>query len=259
MRGATGHYHGQRHHLQVSIHAPHARGDTAERRPRWNASCFNPRPSCEGRPRTTGWRRIPRGFNPRPSCEGRRGSWLMVVPRLVKFQSTPLMRGATHRAIPFSGNFYSFNPRPSCEGRQELLRGQGGVRVSIHAPHARGDISSALSSRMLLHLFQSTPLMRGATGKDGRGIYAIPVSIHAPHARGDPDGHGEHRPRLRFQSTPLMRGATCWYSLYTLRCAMGFNPRPSCEGRLVHDLEGALVVKVSIHAPHARGDNGSRG
>ena len=78
------------------------------------------------------------------------------------FQSTPLMRGATRHTL--------YNV--PC------------VNVSIHAPHARGDMWIS-SLRSMARLFQSTPLMRGATREDNQGIYPYSVSIHAPHARGD--------------------------------------------------------------------------
>ena len=145
-----------------------------------------------------------------------------------KFQSTPLMRGATGRArgrlpAPYvsihaphargdgtSGGSAttpaSFNPRPSCEGRRALktLNDQTG-------------------------LFQSTPLMRGATSSPGTWREPRAVSIHAPHARGDP-------------ATSVGRAFP--------RC---FNPRPSCEGR--RGYKGRRYrERVSIHAPHARGD-----
>ena len=149
--------------------------------------------------------------------------------RLTRFQSTPLMRGATRWARPTSTSPACFNPRPSCEGRLDPKAGEyARLRVSIHAPHARGDDE-------LLDV-----------------VVRDVVSIHAPHARGDstlmvpssltlsfnPRPSCEGRPRtLRcrrgrysFQSTPLMRGATC-----VARADRG--PRV-----------------VSIHAPHARGD-----
>ena len=61
--------------------------------------------------------------------------------------------------------------------------------------------------------FQSTLLMRGATGAgvDGRRLGRI--SIHAPHARSDANGHASRS------------GATY------------FNPRSSCEERQVINKE----------------------
>ena len=56
------------------------------------------------------------------------------------------------------------------------------------------------------------------------------VSIHAPHARGDRSTHSCRTP------------------------SMSFNPRPSCEGRLLVERRQAAMYGVSIHAPHARGD-----
>ena len=78
------------------------------------------------------------------------------------FQSTPLMRGATRHTL--------YNV--PC------------VNVSIHAPHARGDMWIS-SLRSMARLFQSTPLMRGATGAHDDPHQPREVSIHAPHARGD--------------------------------------------------------------------------
>ncbi len=59
-----------------------------------------------------------------------------------------------------------------------------------------------------------------------------------------------------FQSTPLMRGATT----SSTRCAMtcDFNPRPSCEGRRPADAVFRCIGTISIHAPHARGDQRHR-
>ena len=123
----------------------------------------------------------------------------------------------------------SFNPRPSCEGR--LARcdiGVDDVAVSIHAPHARGDLHHRLehvSEDVSIH----APHARG-DGDIKRTSTLDKVSIHAPHARGDmeqarrlllllgfnprPSCEGRlgllerHRLGVRFQSTPLMRGAT---------------------------------------------------
>ena len=79
-----------------------------------------------------------RDFNPLPSCEGRRGN-----------QSFFFLH--TH-----------FNPLPSCEGRRAAWRRLPcGCRISIHSPHARGDLKDG--------------------GRFGRGL----ISIHSPHARGD--------------------------------------------------------------------------
>ena len=99
MRGATSYECDRRQIPAVSIHAPHARGDNlCHDRPRI-FYCFNPRPSCEGRHRTEYCRSHDTGFNPRPSCEGRPSSRRKQQQRN-RFQSTPLMRGATSISYP---------------------------------------------------------------------------------------------------------------------------------------------------------------
>ena len=126
---------------------------------------------------------IIRCFNPRPSCEGRRVH-PVVFPEPDVFQSAPLLRGATSvtlsavdsevvsiRAPLARGDttatgtgapMRGFNPRPSCEGRPALKY-----------------VAS------FLNLFQSAPLLRGATcGHDFLGPPLV-VSIRAPLARGD--------------------------------------------------------------------------
>ena len=124
--------------------------------------------------------------------------------------------------------------------------------ISIHAPHARSDAESLSSQSSLSNFnprssceerqyalgagtlnalpFQSTLLMRGATGVPVQPTWGQRISIHAPHARSDADvalfiGHwyiSIHAPHARsdetallfreyickFQSTLLMRGAT---------------------------------------------------
>ena len=83
------------------------------------------------------------------------------------------------------------------------------MNVSIHAPLARGDLG--------VYPFQS----------DFR------VSIHAPLARGDllP---AEWWRDLSVSIHALLRGATlyCWEETTQFG---SFNPRPSCEGRLLLD------------------------
>ena len=79
------------------------------------------------------------------------------------FQSTLLMRGATSSTCAQDCGKSYFNPRSSCEERRARRRHLNPkIRISIHAPHARSDVTRLAS---LLHgrLFQSTLLMRGAT------------------------------------------------------------------------------------------------
>ena len=141
--------------------------------------------------------------------------------------------------------------------------------------------------------FQSTPLMRGETGRVRRPVARRAISIHSPHARGDvmsmmrlswrchfnplPSCEGRRLPatRLRcnhyfnplpscegrldlcwcpavhhvFQSTPLMRGETSEPRAETLLPA-DFNPLPSCEGRQHKPLKIRLDSRQSIQQKH---------
>ena len=78
------------------------------------------------------------------------------------FQSTPLMRGATHFEV----------------------------------------------AKVTSEQFQSTPLMRGATVLPAYVRFPASISIHAPHARSDGDLNEPVWLAYIFQSTLLMRGAT---------------------------------------------------
>ena len=236
---------------------------------------FNPRSSCEER-RKAQWYREQRGyFNPRSSCEERQWD---IVGKLqeIEFQSTLLMRGATPRGLHYLAFLQYFNPRSSCEERPAKCRVNGHIsknfnprssceerrdhrrtqqalpHISIHAPHARSD-----SIRAVRHWsrqkFQSTLLMRGATGDfvilrgDNR------ISIHAPHARSDVHYMMLEANYSIFQSTLLMRGAT------------GRNQTSGNSNKIsIHapharsDVQfGQILVRldISIHAPHARSDN----
>ena len=56
-----------------------------------------------------------------------------------------------------------------------------------------------------------------------------------------------------FQSTPLMRGETT--DRYSRQPPVNnFNPLPSCEGRLICLQTCPNTQLISIHSPHARGD-----
>ena len=169
----------------VSIHTPHARGDPRPSKGWIHQARFNPRPSCEGRlvrPRLVGVGVVVSIHAPHARGDAS-VSALGVEPFV--FQSTPLMRGATASHSSTLITSLRFNPRPSCEGRrQTLLHVQMRGRVSIHAPHARGDASR-------------------------NPFPARPTSFNPrPSCEGRPEVGDEREPVCEFQSTPLMRGAT---------------------------------------------------
>ena len=155
---------------------------------------------------------------------------LRVVRRaFCVFQSTPPVRGATRSSRGCRDSSKRFNPRPPC-GERRLPCGDGALVavVSIHAPRAGSDPSKDAIG-VNLHLFQSTPPVRGAT--------AAAASIGALN---------------QFQSTPPVRGATQLFrdsrhktrvSIHAPRagsdarcptrrtCPACFNPRPPCGER----------------------------
>ena len=125
-----------------------------------------------------------------------------------KFQSTLLMRGATSRLLPLSS----------------------ASAISIHAPHARSDMT-LLSNQLARPLFQSTLLMRGAT--------RTTVLARILHTS--------------FQSTLLMRGATTYRlpnRAYLSRISI-HAPHARSDSAM---LSRYTQYSISIHAPHARSD-----
>ena len=118
-------------------------------------------------------------------------------------------------------------------------------------PLMRGETSSTAVQPSPL-TFQSTPLMRGETQR----LIAKTVKRQfqsTPLMRGETAINSAYQPLDEFQSTPLMRGET---SLRAPRFAERsyFNPLPSCEGR--RGISTLISVTcISIHSPHARGDN----
>ncbi len=218
---------------EISIHAPHARSDRATSSRSSHRRYFNPRSSCEERLRRVSRSRSRRNFNPRSSCEERQDE------RAGVHGLVPISIHAPHARSdlacdPPEQDCPNFNPRSSCEERRHHRgRQAASERISIHAPHARSDATTLQRSRKNI-LFQSTLLMRGATGRDSR---CCPRNAYF-----NPRSSCEERPvqtmqtkrHTIFQSTLLMRGATAiLHVLFTRQ-------------------------DISIHAPHARSDNRSR-
>ncbi len=212
----------------ISIHAPLARCDFAKKPPKATDYNFNPRTSCEVR-----------------QSKYRRAFWC------IEFQSTHLLRGATSSPKPLQS--------PILFQSTHLLRGATSttvlprriISISIHAPLARCDRAGRADRRIiigfqsthllrgatarafqivLIYKFQSTHLLRGATEKQVGKSFPQSISIHAPLARCDQ------------AASPLL-----------LR-KLHFNPRTSCEVRLVGLMLFRIYQIISIHAPLARCD-----
>ena len=241
-----------------TIHAPRAGGDSSPCRPAQARPCFNPRPPRGGRPE-----RIQQSDQALAvSIHAPRAGGDLVAP----LSTRSLIDVSIH--APRAGGDAALPPT----GRE--------LCVSIHAPRAGGDSKSA-SCRKRVHMFQSTPPARGATRSPFRLLLSrnsfnprpprggrpeldrstgghTPVSIHAPRAGGD----SPYRRRIRGDSE-----------------ASRFNPRPprggrrsgivpvtSCVFQSTPPARGATRCAghredhhyVSIHAPRAGGDDGSR-
>ena len=208
---------------------PLMRGETAALcRLRMCRKDFNPLPSCEGRPSFAVSFISRADFNPLPSCEGRRMT-RQHSKRLLIFQSTPLMRGETSAARVILVNDFYFNPLPSCEGRLfRLLSIPCHQQISIHSPHARGDVLSLYSKQTYL------------------------ISIHSPHARGDVMlllvGAVAHD----FNPLPSCEGRHI-----TSRIKIAnrhIKHHTASEGRHISARSKLPNIHISIHSPHARGD-----
>ena len=74
-----------------------------------------------------------------------------------------------------------------------------------------------------------------------------------PSCEGRQDRQTALRRSSPFQSTPLMRGETLGTG-WTFAEAIYFNPLPSCEGRQIVLDRRRGDDSISIHSPHARGD-----
>ena len=123
---------------------------------------FNPRPSCEGRHVVYDMVMAELKFQSTPLMRG--ATYLVSAPpQPYRFQSTPLMRGATqgqprtqHRRgfqstplmrgatlidVPSDSERALFQSTPLMRGATGVLpRREAACVVSIHAPHARGDL-----------------------------------------------------------------------------------------------------------------------
>ncbi len=104
MRGATGRSYSRFSFTVISIHAPHARSDTAGQTRSSRLRNFNPRSSCEERPQLIMTLSRTFYFNPRSSCEER--------------PACPHPPGPSHGY---------FNPRSSCEERHSHKGHQDGL------------------------------------------------------------------------------------------------------------------------------------
>ena len=229
MRGATAGPCEDCWGTSISIHAPHARSDTARGNRAAAPFYFNPRSSCEERHHHHPCKiRCSCNFNPRSSCE----------ERLFPSRTTA------------SVSRY-FNPRSSCEERPATSRKSRILHLFQSTLLMRGATLN-LINLILAERFQSTLLMRGATLQPAPAAVGSPISIHAPHARSDLHIRISLRQHLHISiHAPHARSDDA--AAGPEEHVEDFNPRSSCEERLRND-ERYQVIDISIHAPHARSD-----
>ena len=162
------------------------------------------------------------------------------------------MRGATSSLTATVASFFWFQPTPLMRGATPSSGARSlALRVSTHAPHARGDVT-VQAIQNYEYGFQPTPLMRGATGANREADQGHRVSTHAPHARGDACEHGQagrrevstHAPHARGDEVDMMRTNFTMVSTHA----------PHARGDQQHASISGCVHVVSTHAPHARGD-----
>ena len=148
---------------------------------------------------------------------------------------------------------------------------QQDTAISIHAPHAGCD-PSAVSSLLLLRLFQSTHPMRGATKsavlaaaceyyfnpRTPCGVRRLLWRKQAQRGNFNPRtpcgvrpvGAGVNEVVDIFQSTHPVRGATTFWKSQR-RQAKNFNPRTPCGVRQLCVVLAVIEHLISIHAPRA--------
>ena len=146
--GATLYFHGLRHWIQISIHAPRGGSDRRWEGRRTSRRDFNPRsPWGERRSRddfTTFYKNIsihaPRGGSDAASSPS--------TYRLSIFQSTLPVGGATRPARAPSYPGWHFNPRsPWGERPRPAVVSVGVLYISIHAPRGGSDTTRVGDSR----------------------------------------------------------------------------------------------------------------
>ena len=186
------------------------------------------------------------------------------------------MRGATDARRRAVCILHNFNPRSSCEERHTAtLSGVGAISISIHAPHARSDVSLASRCSKYWNISIHAPHARSDRGyyyygyisKNFNPRSSCEERLDASQKAADEAAFqstllmrgataSRHRMRMRhtsFQSTLLMRGATRGHAHHKLQTQY-FNPRSSCEERPPGTARATVRGKISIHAPHARSD-----
>ena len=217
--------------LRVSTHAPLAGSDmpiTSAAQP--SPFCFNPRSPC-GERRARRERRHLRGpVSTHAPLAGSDERGSLRLMRLVQFQPTLPLRGATRASRHRSPHPQCFNPRSPCGERrhqQEVPRHPG--VVSTHAPLAGSDMKLGDTPSLFL-AFQPTLPLRGATFLTA--IRNAPSRSFNPRS---PCGERQLKTSCASSTTSFNPRSPCGERRCT-RCPVGcrrpcFNPRSPCGER----------------------------
>ena len=212
----------------ISIHAPHARSDTAGDCTAQKTGYFNPRSSCEERQRT-GPHEAARYAISIHAPHARSDFIVDDCGKALNDISIHAPHARSDRTRCRGGSRHDyFNPRSSCEERPNHRKSIT-IAVIFQSTLLMRGATGDIDGFVIIAQFQSTLLMRGATAHFLANSALFEISIHAPHARSDFDKSKSdsdkkisiHAPHARSDcSTPSRRGS-----------ASDFNPRSSCEER----------------------------
>ena len=133
-----------------------------------------------------------------------------------------------------------------------MLAAGAALYISIHAPHARSDFAPALHCGQNWP-FQSTLLMRGATGSDVGLLERTREFQSTLLMRGATDNDLAVGRKIAFQSTLLMRGATQPHQPADVLARISIHA-PHARSDLHRQVRYDHHARISIHAPHARSD-----
>ena len=212
--------------------------------------CFNPLPSCEGRPVFASVILNKLLLQSTSLLRGKTGTCPVHQPSFhasihfplaredapasqqksfqAPLQSTSLLRGNDKHPVVPDPFWNGFNPLPSCEGRlQSIPTIVENIPASIHFPLAREDSPSKHQIGIVIS-FNPLPSCEGRLQLQAAFSLSKKASIHFPLARGRLFDADNDNTFVKLQSTSLLRGKT-WRAGKRHRRRTGFNPLPSCE------------------------------
>ena len=175
----------------------------------------------------------------------------LVIPQ--PFQSTPPTQGATKTKRPCT-MFPQFQSTPPTQGATHFQIFQRRIRRFQSTPPTQGATRAIRHSGSTHGGFNPRPPRRGRHGCGITSVRGVQVSIHAPHAGGDNIPWAVNDWRRMFQSTPPTQGATRSGPSSAPSLTL-FQSTPPTQGATMSRLLQKESNIVSIHAPHAGGDN----